>query len=167
MLDLACNYRKPNKRATAMRGCAEPYLSRAGLVRPIVPDPAGQAFLADFAGREGEDDGCRLRFRHNEIDAVHTEEGVQCEQRGTLVAIDKRMISRNAEGISRRQFGKIGLLVRPPVFWPIERGFEHAVIAQAARAAVDRELLVVNRNNHLAGEPKRLAHLASSAKALW
>src|SRR4051794_21483906 len=37
---------------------------------PIIPDPAGQAFFADFARSEGEDNRRRLRGIRIELDAV-------------------------------------------------------------------------------------------------
>src|SRR5207248_4831884 len=79
--------------------------------RPIIPDPAGQVFLAHLASSKGQDHGRRLCFRYIKVDAVDTEESIERQQRSTLVAVGKRMIARDTEGIGCRQLVQFGLLV--------------------------------------------------------
>src|ERR1700744_2398066 len=55
---------------------------------PIVPYPAGEAVFIDLSSRQRKDHRGRIGFRHIEIDAVHTQEGVERQQRRSLVAID-------------------------------------------------------------------------------
>jgi hypothetical protein len=74
------------------------------------------------------------------------------------------MVSRYAKRVSG---GEFCLFAGPPVLRSVERRLEQTFITQAACAAVDRKLLVVDGDNDLSREPKRLTHLASSANALW
>jgi len=48
---------------------------------------------------------------YQEIDVVETEKHEHCAESSALVAINKRMVSGNAEGIRGRQGGKAGNLV--------------------------------------------------------
>src|SRR6266850_6433524 len=77
----------------------------AGFRRPVVPYPARQAFLADFAGGEGEDDSGGAFGWHQKIYIVEAQKYDERTEGRTLVAVDKRMIPGNAEGIRCRKRG--------------------------------------------------------------
>jgi hypothetical protein len=77
------------------------------------------------------------------------------------------MVSRYAKRVSGGKLCEFCLFVGPSVPRSVERRLEQTFITQASCAAVDRKLLVMDGNNDLSREPKRLAHLASSANALW
>src|SRR4029079_5051077 len=103
--------------------------------RPIIPDPAGQAFLADLAGGEREDDGGGvLRFRI-EANPVLQKEDPHRQESDALVAVDKRMIFGKPERVSRSEFGQLGPFIPPLVDRALQRRPQHALVAQAWRTA--------------------------------
>src|SRR6201999_2796180 len=53
---------------------------------PIVPYPAGEAVFVYFSSGQSENHCGRLCLRHIEIDAIQAQEGVQRQQRRSLVA---------------------------------------------------------------------------------
>jgi hypothetical protein len=69
----------------------------AGLWRPVVPDPAGQAVFIDLARSDGEDHGGSTCGRYQEIDLVETQKYDERAKGCAFVAVDKRMVPGNAE----------------------------------------------------------------------
>ena len=83
---------------------------------------------------EGEDDD----FMWNGLDAITVE--IQKQIRDypcrSLVAIDKRMVSSNAEQICRGQSERVGFSVAMLLLGPRQGRFQHALIAQTRRTTV-------------------------------
>src|SRR5207237_3021648 len=67
--------------------------------RPIIPDPAGQAFLADLARGEGEDDGRGMRRLGRKGYVVAAQENHHGVERDTLVAVHEGMVTSQTEGV--------------------------------------------------------------------
>src|SRR6476659_4429814 len=79
--------------------------------RPIIPDPAGQAFLADLACGEGEDDGRGVRRVGRKGYVVAAQEDNHGVERNTLVAIHEGMVTGQTERIGCGECSDI----RPPL----------------------------------------------------
>src|SRR6266850_1940189 len=159
---LACNYRNPTARATAMLRVVRRLSTflLAGLTRPIVPDPAGEAFLADFAGRKGEDDGGGAFGWDQKIYIVEAQKYDERTEGRTLVAVDKRMIPGNAEGIRCRKRGKVSFAIGKFVDGTAQRRFQHALVTNAVRSSEQSKLFGVEINQDLHVQPDRLVHFA-------
>src|SRR3954454_22399816 len=76
------------------------------------------------------------------------------------------MVAGDSIGIGCCEFRKLGTFVGPLVSRTIQSGLEHTLIAQSAGSTMNCKLLIVDCNDHLTVEPKRLAHFANSARAL-
>ena len=78
--------------------------------RPIVPDPAGQAFLADLTGGEGEDHGGGVRGIGTQKLIVATQKDHHAREGDALVAIDEGMVAGKAERVGRRERSHVRLV---------------------------------------------------------
>src|SRR6185312_9828878 len=134
--------------------------------RPIVPDPADEAFLADFTGGKSKNDRRCLRGIRGEHNAVPAQEHHHRHEGDTLVAVDEGVILSESKRIGGRQLGQRRLLISPLVDRALQRRSQHAFIAQSRSTAKTAELAAMDCNGLLVGNPDRLmqlAHLASVA----
>src|SRR6266436_2180629 len=167
---LRWNYRNPRERATATgllcTSCDCEGL--AGRRRPIVPDPAGQAFLADLAGGKREDDGRGVRGIGLESNSIFVEEYCHCHEGDALIAIDEGVIFREPKGIGSRKFSHLRLFVPPFIDRTLKRRPQHAFITQARSSAEAAQLAAMDCDGLLVSDPERLVRLAhGSARLIW
>ena len=124
--------------------------------------PSGEAVFIDLPGRESKDACGRMRGIGAKAKAVQAEEDDERREGDALVAIDERVVSRQAERIARRQDCKISLAIGVFIDRPRERGVQKAEITKAVRASEQRELLAVDIDHEIYAEPDRLGHFASA-----
>ncbi len=128
----------------------------------VCGNPPCQDILHDFPCGKAKYDGGGGLLGSIKIDSVQPEKyDHRCQSR-SLVAVDKCVISRDAESISCRENGKVRFAVSEFIDRPCERGFKETAIAEAIGAAEKRKLLGVEIENDIDVEPSRLAHLASA-----
>ena len=133
---------------------------------PIVPDPARQAFLADLAGREGKDDGGRVRGVGLESHSILLEECHHSHESDALVSIDKSVIFRQPERVCGGKPRRFGLFIAPFIDGAFECRAQHAFIAQTGRASKAAQLPAMNCYCLIVSDPQGLfgvAHLALSS----
>ena len=106
----------------------------------------------------------------DQFPAIEIEEQFEGNEGRTLVAIHERMITRKSERTARRQCGCIRCVAEGPMLWPIQRGSQKTLVAQAGRPTVLDKLLIVNGADQRGRQPYprrvRSAHLASSRRTL-
>src|SRR6185312_2813401 len=129
------------KRLAGQRPTRRPPPLIGSFGRPIVPDPAAQAFLADLACGEGEDDRRGMRRGGSKGYVVAAQEDHHGVERDALVAVHKRMIAGKAERIGCSECSHIRLSVIPLVDWPQDGGLKKATIPNAFRSAEYCQLL--------------------------
>src|ERR1700730_12376255 len=116
--------REQRRRTNCPAAC--PLFARLG--RPIVSDPTGEALLIHLACCESKNH-CRGAFGSDEeIDIVQAKEHDDCDESSTLVAVDKRMVAGNAEGIRCRKRSEVRFAVSEFIDGPAKRRFEHALV---------------------------------------
>jgi hypothetical protein len=89
----------------------------------VIRDPAGQRRLGNFACGEAENDGGCLFGRSIEIKPVEPQKHDHRCKRGPLVAVDKRMIARDAEAIGRSEIVNFAFAIGKFVDWPAQGRF--------------------------------------------
>jgi len=101
----------------------------------MAPNPPRHDILADFSRRHGKND-CRDCFLWRfKIKPVQIQKDNHGRQRGSLIAVDKRMIPSNAETIGRRKGRKISFAIRELIDRPGQRRFQKTPIAYSVGAA--------------------------------
>src|SRR5262249_12221154 len=98
-----------------------------------------------------------------ESDAILHQKRHHRHEGDALVPIDKSVVLRKPECVSRRQFRQRRLLVLPLVDRAFERRTQHALIAQAGRPAEAAKLATMYCDGLFVGDPKRLVGLAHLA----
>jgi len=88
----------------------------------MLADPRGERRLVHVPGGDGEHGQCRIGLRGDEPISVESKEQADAEEGSALVAVDKRVILREADAIRGGQIGKIRRSVRGEVLRPCERG---------------------------------------------
>ena len=101
-----------------------------------------------------------LSGRHQKIDVVQTQKYDERTEGCALVAIDKRMVSRNAEGIRCRKRRKVSFAIGEFVDGTAQRKFQHTLVTNAVRSSEQRKLLGVEIDQDLHVQPDRLVHFA-------
>src|SRR4029077_11047314 len=100
-------------------------------VRPIIPDPAGEAFFIHLARSEGEDH-CRGALRRDqEIYIVETQKHDDRAEGCPFITIDEQMISGNAVPIRRGERSEVSFAISEFVDGTAECRFQHALVANA------------------------------------
>ena len=118
--------------------------------------------LGDLAGCKAQNHrGCRLRW-YVEIHAIEPKEYDYRSEGRPLVAVNERMIARNAEAVGGRKRRNAAFAVTEFVKWSRQRGFEQTAIANAVRAAEQSKLLGMEIEDGIDIEPYRLVHFASA-----
>ena len=128
----------------------------------VIPDPAGQHFLGNFTGCKAEDDGGCLLRGSIEIKPVESQKHDHRCKRGPLVAVNKRMIARDAETISRREIGQFTFAVAKFVDRPASADSNKPRSRMPSAPPKQRKLLGMEVKDDDRIEPFRLVHLASA-----
>jgi len=129
----------------------------------MIGDPACQHVLANLAGRQSEHHCGRRLLRRIEIHSIEAEEDDHRRKRCSFVAVNERMIARDAEAVGRGQHRKIGLAVRELVPRSGEGRLKKTKIADAVGPAEERQLFGMKIEDDVELEPfNRLGHFASA-----
>src|SRR5258708_37741735 len=168
---LRWNYRNPRERATATGLlCTSCDCERlAGHRRPVVPDPAGEALLADLAGGKGKDDGRGVRRFGAEGNAVLEQKAHHGHEGDALVAIDEGVIFREPKGIGSRRFSHLRLFVTPFIDRTLKGRSQHSFLAQARSSTKAAQLAAMDCDGLLVSDPERLIRLAhgNARRSIW
>ena len=118
--------------------------------------------LGDLAGGKAQNNrGCRLRWCV-EIHAIEPKEYDYRSEGRPLVAVNERMIARDAEAVGGRKRRNAAFAVTEFVKRSRQRGFEQAAIANSVRAAEESKLLGMKIDDDIEFQPSRLVHFASA-----
>ncbi len=124
----------------------------------MLAQPGGELGFVQFAGGEGEDGQNTLSITDLKLMAVNGEEQFAGNQRGALVAIDKRVIPGYPEAISRRECRNIWITVRCEIFGPSQGRFEQADISNATGTPMLGQLLIVSGDDDSSLNPDPITH---------
>lgn len=105
--------------------------------------PVGQIFLAYIPRSEVEEHSHDLTVIRCQFIAIQREEQFERDKTRPLVAVDKRVVADDSEGIGGSQRGYIGLTVGGKIERSAQGALEKAGIAHASAAAVFSDLLVM------------------------
>jgi len=116
--------------------------------------------LADFAGREGEDDRSGLRGLGTECDAVLEQKPHHGHEGDAFVAIDEGGILCQSKRIGCCQPSHVRPVIPPFVDRTFECRPQHAFVAQTGCSAEAAQLTAMDCGGLLVADPKRLFRLA-------
>src|SRR5580698_6564639 len=124
----------------------------------MLPDPVRQLVLVHCTGGDGEYHEHALPIVRRQFISVQKQKGFQRDQRDALVAIDEGVVLCKPEAVRRGELGRIGLSIGREVLRTRERGLEQATVANAARAAMLGQLLVMCDDERLRIQPNPVRH---------
>lgn len=133
----------------------------------MLSEPCRELRLVDFSTgkRKNQRDNALLRAFNSQ--SVQADEDVHRLKRDALVAIDKRMISGDAESVRGSENGEVALtIVLKAIAWSLEGRLKEPPVTHTRSTSVPRDLICLNRQDHANREPARLRHFASSRMAL-
>lgn len=108
--------------------------------RPLnaLSEPFGELIFTHFSSGQGEHGACWILVPEGEDDSIDPKEQSRCDPGRSFVAINKRVIARNARGVCCGEGRRIGLPVRREILRAGHCGLEPTQIAQPRRSAMLR-----------------------------
>jgi hypothetical protein len=100
--------------------------------------PGSERVLVELAGGEAHEDRVQLRVVGGELPSVEIQEQFTCDHRSPLVAVDKRMIAGDAEGVRGAQCREIevGPTIGMNMFRAGKRRLQQSLVAHTSEPAV-------------------------------
>ena len=126
----------------------------------MVAEEGNRAQLVDFAGSDHQNELNDLFLLGLDAQPIEKQEQIGRCECSAFVSVNKWMVLRDAEQIGRRKFAEIWIPVCFLLQRACERRFQHSFIPDASSAAVEAQLLSVQRLHELAGMVR--THFASA-----
>lgn len=120
-------------------------------------DPLRQLTFCEVACGELQEGRDAFGIRRDELAAIEFQEKFGDDHAGALVAVEERVIARDAEGIAGGEPRERALAIDELMPWAGQGRLQQAVIGHAGLAAVFGDLRVVDGERDRKVDPGRLA----------
>ena len=102
----------------------------------VFADPCRELLFVNFAGRDGEHRHDAISIDCNKSISVESQKELDRNECATLVAVDERMVARNAVAVRRSKIRVIRRAVRDQIPGPRKRRLQQSGVTRAGATAM-------------------------------